>query len=179
MLKSKSQGFEVENGGSFMMIYFLKDIRFQCLNGILGKAIRETMKFRHSTLLVFLLFLISACSSGAQLPIESTSTETVGEYPYQVGLGYGFLGKQVQVSVDGQEVLSMVGTEEIEEYAQLLGTKILGGGTSSHPSVTVQVVVDGGSPYEQVIDLDSGSIIHIYFQETGLQVFNTSTLVLE
>jgi hypothetical protein len=149
------------------------------LNKILGKAMMEIMRFRYSALLVFLLFLISACGGGAQLPEESTSTEPVGQYPYQVGLGYGFLGKQVRVSVDGQEVLSMVGTEEIEEYAQLLGTKILGGGSSSHPLVTVQVVVDGGLPYEQVIDLDSGNIIHIYLQETGLEVFNTSTLVLE
>ena len=149
------------------------------LNRLLGEAIREIMRFRYSALLMFLLFLISSCGGGAQLPIDSTSTEPVGEYPYQVGLGYGFLGKQVQVSVDGQEVLSMVGTEEIEEHAQLLGTKILGGGSSSTQLVTVQVVVDSGLPYEQVIDLDSGNIIHIYLQETGLEVFNTKNLVLE
>ena len=137
------------------------------------------MNFRQSALLLLLFFLVSSCISDSQQPEEPTSTELVGQYQYEIGLGYGFLGKQVQVSVDGREIFSIVGTEEIEQYAQLLGTKILDGGSSDSQFVTVQVVVDGGLPYEQVIDLGSGGIIHIYLQETGLEVFNTSVLVLE
>ena len=126
--------------------------------------------------LLLLLLLLTACGSQ---PVQPLQTEPAGQYQYRVGLGYGFLGRHVQVSVDGVEVLSVVGTEEIEEFAQLLGTKILGGGATDAQIVTVRVVVDGGAPFEQVIDLDEGGIIHIYNQEDGLQVFNTSVLVLE
>ncbi len=127
-------------------------------------------------LLVFLLLLLTACGSQ---PAKPAQTEPEGQYQYRVGLGYGFLGKHVLVSVDGVEVLSVVGTEEIEEFAQLLGTKILGGGSTDQQIVTVRVVVDGGAPYEQVIDLGEGGIIHIYYQDDGLEVFNTSALALE
>jgi len=123
--------------------------------------------------------LLTACGSQPVRPAQPVRTEMVGDYQYQVGLGYGFLGKHVQVSVDGVEVLSIVGTEEIEDFAQLLGTKILGGGSTDHQRVTIQVVVDGGLPHEQEIDLGEGGYIHIYNQETGLEAFNTNELVLE
>ncbi|MBN2044012.1 MAG: hypothetical protein JW757_03245 [Anaerolineales bacterium] len=137
------------------------------------------MNSDQSILLLILLVLLVGCSLEPHLPADPGSSEPVGQYQYQVGLGYGFLGNKVQVSVDGEEILSIIGTEEIEEYAQLLGTKMLAGGSAEHPVVTVRVVVDGGSPVEEMIDLGQGGFIHIYFGETGVQIFNTSELVLE
>jgi hypothetical protein len=137
------------------------------------------MKFQNIAILIALLFVLAACSSAPQLLTDPVSPEPTGQYPYKVGLGYGFLGKQVQVNVDGREVLSVVGTEEIEQFAQLLGTKMLGGGSTDTQLVTVQVVVDGEAPFEAAIDLADGGFIHVYFQESGLQVFNTSVLILE
>ena len=137
------------------------------------------MKLYRSSFFIFVLLLLSACSINPLSPAQPAEPDPVGQYQYRVGLGYGFLGKQVQVSVDGEEVLSLVGTEEIEEFAQLLGTKMLGGGSSDNPVITVEVVVEGGPPVEQVIDLSEGGFIHINYPETGLEVFNTAELVLE
>jgi hypothetical protein len=123
--------------------------------------------------------MLSACGSKPLNSAPPVEIEPVDQYQYQIGLGYGFLDKQVQVSVDGEEILSIVGTEEIEEFAQLLGTKMLGGGSSDNTVITVQVVVEGGPPFEQVIDLSEGGFIHIYNPETGMEVFNTAELVLE
>lgn len=134
---------------------------------------------RISCLVILPLFFLTACGGAGTPPLEATPTIPEGLYRYQVGLGYGFLGKHVQVSVDEVEVLSIVGTKEIEDFAQLLGTKILGGGSTDNQMITVRVVVDGGEPLEQVIDLEEGGIIHVYYQADGLQVFNTSILILE
>jgi hypothetical protein len=101
------------------------------------------------------------------------------QYEYKVGLGYGFLGKAVQVAIDGREVISVVGTDEIEQYAQMQGTKILATGSSSEKKITVQVIIDGGEPFEQVIDLSAGMYVHVYQERTGLRVYNTQFLVLE
>ena len=131
------------------------------------------MKIRTLVLLISFTVLMTACRG------EAKKIEPAGQYQYQIGLGYGFLGKQVQVSVDGVEILSLVGTEEIEEFAQLLGTKMLGGGSTDHQVVTVEVVVDSMAPFEEIIDLGEGGLIHVYNQEDGLQVFNTRELILE
>jgi hypothetical protein len=94
-------------------------------------------------------------------------------------LGYGFLGQAVQVEVDGEEVLSVYGSEEIEQHAQLLGTKLLASGSTTKQDIMVRVTINGSSSYEQSIDLSAGGIIHIYQEPTGLTIYNTSYLVLE
>jgi hypothetical protein len=137
------------------------------------------MKLLNATLLLFVFVLMTSCQGGTQLPAEPLSTDPAVQYEYRVGLGYGFLDKAVQVAIDGQEVLSIVGTDEIERYAQLLGTKMLESGSSLGKDITVRVIVDGGQPYEQAIDLGAGMFIHIYYEQTGLRVFNTPFLVLE
>ena len=98
-------------------------------------------------LFIISFLLLSACSAQPAQPLPN---KPAGQYQYQVGLGYGFLGKHISVSVDGVEVLSIVGTEEIEDFAQLLGTKILGGGSTDNQRVTVQVVVDGVPPLSKL-----------------------------
>jgi len=100
-------------------------------------------------------------------------------YEYELGLGYGFLDKQVQVSVDGIPVLFLVGNEEMETYAQMQGTNMLYSGKSKRKEVTVSVSVDGNFPIDQVIDLEEGHFIHIYQDPEGLWIYNTSELVFE
>jgi hypothetical protein len=137
------------------------------------------MKARTIGLLFFLTVLMTACSGDLPDSESPNLTEPAGKYQYQVGLGYGFLGKHVRVSVEGQEILSIVGTEEIEDFAQLLGTKMLGGGSTDNQVVSVEVVVGSSPPFEQAIDLAEGGFIHIYYQENGLKLFNTKELILE
>jgi hypothetical protein len=135
------------------------------------------MKIR---LLIFTLLLLAVSCSPTKEPLQVPATsEPAGKYQYQIGLGYGFLDRRVQVFVDSREILSITGTEEIEEFAQLLGTKMLAGGSTDNHQVTVRVIVDGGLSVEEVIDLSTGRFIHVYNQETGLQVFNTNELILE
>jgi hypothetical protein len=110
---------------------------------------------------------------------EPISTAPTAQFEYKVGLGYGFLGKEVRVEIDGREVISVVGTDEIEQYAQLQGTTMLASGSSSKRDITVQVIVDNGQPYEQSIDLSTGMYIHVYLEQTGLHIFNTPYLILE
>lgn len=129
--------------------------------------------------MAIILFMTTACSAESEALQAPAATNAAERYQYQVGLGYGFLGKQVQVFVDDQEILSLTGTDEIEEHAQLLGTKMLAGGWTDVQEVTVRVVVDGGPPFEQIIDLNAGRYIHVYDQDSGLQVFNTEVLILE
>ena len=137
------------------------------------------MNLRFATLLILILVLITSCTGAAQGLEEPVTTGSASDYQYKVGLGYGFLGKAVQVTIDDREVISIVGTEEIEQYAQLLGTKMLETGSSPEKDITVRVTVDDGQPFEQAIDLSTGAFIHIYYEQTGLRVFNTSFLVLE
>jgi hypothetical protein len=111
--------------------------------------------------------------------IEPTATTPAPLHEYRIGLGYGFLGKEVQVTIDDYEVISMIGTEEIEQYAQLQGTRILAYGTSPKKDITVRVTIDGGQPHKQAIDLSNGMFVHVYLEETGLRVFNTRFLILE
>jgi hypothetical protein len=106
-------------------------------------------------------------------------TEPLPQYEYEVGLGYGFLGKAVQVRIDGHEVISVVGCEEIEQFAQLQGTKMLASGASPTKKITVWVRIDDGEPYEQVIDLSDGRYVHIYLEPAKIQIYNTHFLVLE
>jgi hypothetical protein len=137
------------------------------------------MKLLNATLLLFVLVLMTSCQGRTQWLAEPLAADPTVKYEYRVGLGYGFLDKAVQVAIDGQEVLSIVGTDEIEQFAQLLGTKMLESGSSPRKDITVRVIVDGGKPYEQAIDLGAGMFIHIYYERTGLRVFNTPFLVLE
>lgn len=94
-------------------------------------------------------------------------------------MGYGFLGKAVQVTIDDHEVISIVGTDELEQYAQLKGTKMLASGSSPNKVITVRVTVDGDETYEQTIDLRAGTFVHVYQEQTDLRIFNTRFLVLE
>ncbi len=137
------------------------------------------MILRNRPLLLCILVLTTSCKSRPQQLEDPAAANPTTQYEYQVGLGYGFLGKAVRVTVDGDEVLSLVGSDEIEQHAQLLGTKMLVGGVSSGKDITVRVTVDGARPYEQAIDLSAGGYIHIYNDPTGLRVFNTSFLVQE
>jgi hypothetical protein len=137
------------------------------------------MKILSATLFIFALALITACVSETKEHEEPLVTDPTTLYEYKVGLGYGFLGKAVQVTIDDVEVISIVGTDEIEQYAQRLGTKMLASGSSPKKVITVRVTVDGGQPHEQAIDLSAGMFVHIYLEPTGVRVYNTRFLVHE
>lgn len=137
------------------------------------------MNSRFITLLIFVSGLIVSCNGSTQEMDTPSVAIPASHYQYQVGLGYGFLGKAVRVEIDGRQVLSIVGTDEIEQHAQLLGTEMLVSGSSPVKDITVRVTVDGGQPYEQAIDLSTGMFIHVYYEQTGMQIFNTSFLVEE
>ena len=137
------------------------------------------MKLHYATLLICVLALITSCKGETQQHEEPVAAGPTPQYEYKVGLGYGFLGKSVQVTIDGCEVISVVGTDEIEQYAQLQGTKMLASGSSPKKDITVGITIDGGEPYEQVIDLSAGMFVHVYQERTGLCVFNTRLLLLE
>jgi len=137
------------------------------------------MKLLYSTLLISLFVLITSCKGKSQRHEELVITNPSPQYEYKIGLGYGFLGNSIQVIIDGREVISVVGTQEIEQYAQLHGTKVLASGSSPKKDITVRVTVDGGESYEQAIDLSAGMFVHIYQEPTGLRVFNTPFLLLE
>lgn len=117
--------------------------------------------------------------SEKQYLVEPVATDPVSLYEYSIGLGYGFLGKVVHVTINDREVLSMVGTDELEQYAQLQGTMMLESGSSSERDIIVRVTVNGNQAYEQAIDLSTGSFIHIYYEQTGLRIFNTHFHILE
>jgi len=137
------------------------------------------MKLHYAKLLISVLVLITSCKGETQQHEEPTVADPTPQYEYRVGLGYGFLGKAVLVTIDGREVISVVGTDEIEQYAQLLGTKILASGSSPNKDIMVRVTVDGGESYEQAIDLSAGVYVHVYQEQTGFRVFNTHFLVQE
>jgi hypothetical protein len=137
------------------------------------------MKLRNATLLISVLVLITSCKGETRRHEEPVTVAPTPQYEYKVGLGYGFLGKAVQVTIDGREVISVVGTDEIEQFAQLQGTKMLASGSSPNKDITVRVTVDGSEPHEQAIDLSAGMFVHVYQEQTGLHVFNTRFLVLE
>jgi hypothetical protein len=125
------------------------------------------------------LFLLTSCTNETEQQKESAVADPAPVYEYNIGLGYGFLNKVVQVTIDGSEVISVLGTDEIEQYAQLLGTKVLASGSSPKKDITVRVTVDGSEPYDQTIDLSAGMYVHVYLEPTGLQVYNTRFLVQE
>jgi hypothetical protein len=137
------------------------------------------MKLCYAALLFSVLVLVTSCKGEPQHLEESAAITPTHQYEYKVGLGYGFLGKAVQVTIDGREVISVVGTDEIEQYAQLQGTKMLASGSSPNKVITVRVTVDGDELYEQAIDLRVGSFVHVYHEGTELRVFNSRFLVLE
>lgn len=137
------------------------------------------MKLRYAMLLTSVFVLITSCEGETQRHEEPVTADPTSQYEYKVGLGYGFLGKMVQVTIDGREVISLVSTDEIEQYAQLQGTNALASGSSPKKDITVRVTVDGGEPYEQAIDLSAGMFVHVYQERTGLRVFNTRFLLLE
>ena len=137
------------------------------------------MKIRNATLLICVLVLITSCMNEIEQQKEPAAADPTPHYEYRVGLGYGFLGKLVQVTIDGREVISVISTDEIEQYAQLQGTKVLASGSSPNKDITVQVTIDGGQPTEQTIDLSTGMFVHVYLESTGTRVFNTRFLVQE
>ena len=137
------------------------------------------MKIRSAALLICVFVLITSCENATQQQKETAAAAPTPLHEYRIGLGYGFLGKVVQVTIDGREVISIVGTDEIEQYAQLQGTKMLASGSSPKKEITVRVTVDGGKPYEQAIDLSTGMYVHVYLEPTGVRVYNTRTLVQE
>ena len=138
------------------------------------------MKYRYAIIfLIPILFMLAACKSDS---VQQEMPEVIDpgqQYIYEIGLGYGFLEKEVQVTIDGREVLSLIGTDEIEQYAQMLGTKMLVSGSSAEKEITVRVIIDGGESYEQVIDLSAGRYVHVYLEREGLSVYNTAFLLLE
>jgi hypothetical protein len=129
--------------------------------------------------LVSVLVLFTSCKGDSQHHEESAAIPPTHPYEYKVGLGYGFLGKVVQVTIDSREVISVVGTDELEQYTQLKGTKMLASGSSPNHVITVRVAVDGDEPYEQAIGLRAGTFVHVYHEGTELRIFNTHFLVLE
>lgn len=137
------------------------------------------MILRYATLLVLMLILATSCMGETQSHEEPMVTDPSPQYEYKVGLGYGFLGKSVQVMIDDREVISVIGTDEIEGFAQLQGTKMLATGSSPNKEILVRVIIDGGQPYEQAIDLSAGMFVHIYQEQTGMHVYNTNNLILE
>lgn len=129
--------------------------------------------------IISIFVLLTSCKDENQWLEEPLITDTALQYEYRVGLGLGFLDKAVQVTIDGQEVISIVGTNEIEQHAQLLGTKMLVSGYSSKKDITVRVTVNNGQPYEQAIDLSTGMFIHIYNEQMGMCVYTTRFLLQE
>ena len=87
------------------------------------------------TLLLNIISINTSCLRQSQHLNEPAETESPAAFDYQIGLGHGFQGKEVRVIIDGVEVISMIGTEEIEQYAQLKGTKMLESG-SSHKKIS-------------------------------------------
>ena len=137
------------------------------------------MKIRYKIVLISVLLLVSACRSNGEEIDKLVSITPSPGYEYQLGLGYGFLDKKVIVTIDGVEVLSLVGTNEIENFAQLQGTYMLVSRSSPHKEVSVRVVVDGGQTFEKNIDLSAGSYLHIYLEQEELCIYNTPFLLLE
>jgi hypothetical protein len=137
------------------------------------------MKILSIALLFFVLNLIASCKSEIQQHKEYETADPVQLFEYSVGLGYGFLDKKVLVTIDGEEVIAVIGTAEIEEFAQLQGTKVLASGSSPKKDITVRVTIDDGHPEEQIIDLSAGKYVHVYLDGTGLRVYNTLFLVQE
>jgi len=137
------------------------------------------MKLINAILLFFALVLISSCLSEDPSLVEPLATDHISQYEYNVGLGYGFLGKAVHVTINDHEVLSIVGTDEIEQFAQLQGTMMLESGSSPEKDITIRVIIDDTLSYEQAIDLSTGGFIHIYNERNGLRIFNTRFNVLE
>lgn len=137
------------------------------------------MRILSAILQIFLLILITSCKSDTKLQKETVTWESIPLYEYRVGFSYGFLGKKVQVTIDGEEVIAVLGTAEIEEYSQLLGTKMLASGSSPNKVVTVRVTVDGVQQQEQIIDLGAGMYVHVYMDASGMRIYNTQFLVHE
>ena len=137
------------------------------------------MILRYATLLILVIILITSCKGDIRWQDEPMATDPTPIYEYRIGLGYGFLGKVVRIVINGREVLSVYGTNEIEQYAQLRGTYMLASGSSTNKDITVRVTIDGSQSYEQTIDLSAGMFIHIYQEQTGLNIYNTRFHVQE
>ena len=123
---------------------------------------------------------MAACTRQTSIvKVEAPSVTQAEETECQIGLGYGFLGKKVDVVLNDQRVLSVTGTREIEDHVQLLGTKILTTCMVSRATADVRVVVDNKPSAEQLLDLGKGQYIHIYNEKSGVRIFNTPFLIEE
>lgn len=140
-------------------------------------SIQRTFIFTALLGLVFLI--ITSCQDGIGTISTPEEVNIPSGYEYQLGLGYGFLDKKVQVWIDGDEILSLVGTEEIETFAQMQGTYMLASGSSPHNDVTVRIAINGDQLHEQTLDLSTGTYLHIYLENSGLNIYNTAQLILE
>jgi hypothetical protein len=129
---------------------------------------------KHIYLLIAILVL-----GGCEPP---TQGGIVQELPSEVavGLGYGFLDKEVEIFINGSVVLSMVGTQEIEDHAQLLGPKIVASVKINGNLADVQVSVDGIMSENYLLKLEEGRIIEINNHPIyGLEVRNIKVLIQE
>jgi len=127
---------------------------------------------------IIILLAMAALGACAKQPQEVLLQGLPAEVA--LGLGYGFLDKQVDVYINGDLILSMVGTQEIEDHAQLLGTKIVKVVKVEGNTADVQVILDGVKSKSFSLNLADGRIIEIYNHPlNGLFVSNTPVLILE
>ena len=128
-----------------------------------------------------LIFLFVAISVLGGCKVQSQEG-LVQESPSEVaiGLGYGFIDKAVEIYINDSLILSMVGTQEIEDHAQLLGPKIVRTVIVEGNIIDVQVGVDGILSEIYTFSLENGLIIEINNHPVhGLSVRNTKNIIQE
>jgi len=128
---------------------------------------------------VIIILITMATLGGCRTqPQEALFQGVPGEVA--VGLGYGFLEKHIDVYINGDLIFSMVGTQEIEDHAQLLGTKIVKVVNVEGNIANVQIIIEGIKSATFTLNLENGRIIEIYNHPiNGLSISNTKTLILE
>ena len=128
-------------------------------------------------ILIILITMVTLAGCRSQ-PEPALLQEKPGEVA--IGLGYGFLDKQIDVYINGDLVISLIGTQEIEDHAQRLGTKIVKVVNIEGNIANVQVIIEGVKSDMQTLNLETGRIIEIYNHPIdGLSISNTEFLILE
>jgi len=128
---------------------------------------------------IIYLFIIISVLAGCKPPTQEV---TIQEQPNKValGLGYGFLDKELEIYINGSSVLSTVGTQKLEDQAQLLGPKIVASVQVDGNYADVQVRVDEMMSEIYHLNLEQGRIIVINnHPRDGLEVSNTKVLIQE